>query len=146
MVNVKEKIKELEESEGILARAEDWDAGIIEEIIPEIADDYIDIYMENKIEWAKEHTEEIDNTIAEIGEFSSFNELLDNAEYYYYMDLLNGNTAEFVEIAILAHLGTEEITEEKMEKIEEIAENATANDRLEWLIEEAEEEEEEEEQ
>lgn len=142
MVNVKEKIKELEESEGILARAEDWDAGIIEEIIPGIADDYIDIYIEDEIEWAKEHTEEIDNTIAEIGEFNSFNELLNNAEYYYYIDLLNGNIAEFVEIAILAHLGTEEITEEKMEKIEEIAENATANDRLEWLIEEAEEAEE----
>lgn len=119
----------------------DYSNGYICDIISEIADNEIDIYTYNLLEWAKGNYSYIEDAIDELGTptdsrgRADFIGMIQQGQYIYYTQDLYNNLDDIIKLYIYNYikynLGIEEITEEQEEQIDEL--NYDNNDELDTI-------------
>lgn len=144
MLNVKERIKELENKyklDEILYCFGDYSKGYIYDIIMEVCDDKIDIYNSDLWDWAKDNEYYIEEAINEFGIDSNnfdLTKLFQQGQYFYYDKICYNNLDDIIEYLILSNLDAEEISDAVYDEILNISEKEDNNARIENYIEEIE--------
>lgn len=144
MLNVKERIKELEnkyELDEILYCFADYSNGYICDIITEVCDNNVDIYNNDLWEWAKDNEYYIEQAINEFGiDSNNFDlmQLFRQGQYYYYQEICYKNLDDIIEYLILSNLDVEEINDTIYDEILNISGKEDNNARIEDYIEEIE--------
>lgn len=148
MNNVKEILKEMEnkkmwydgeEITDLLIEFGDFSSGYICDIIMEVADNNIDIYNYNLWNWAKNNEYYIEQAVKSMGmDSKNFDlmQLFQMAQYEFYSEAIYSNLSDFIYYAILKNVDAEEISDDILEEIENIANEEDSNEELETYIEE----------
>lgn len=145
MVNVKERIKELEnkyELDEIIYKFDGYNSGYICDIITEVCDNNIDIYNSNLWEWAKDNEYYIEEAVRNYGiDKNNFDlmRLFQMGQYYYYNEICYNNLDDIIEYLILSNLDVEEISDNVYDEILSISGQEDNNAQIEDYIEEIEE-------
>lgn len=99
----------------------DYNDGYICDIISEIADNHVDIYNDDLIEWAKENYSYIEEAIQEYGKPDDFFQFIRQGQYYAYSQDLYENLEDslknFMYTYIQDVLDVNEITEEQNDNL-----------------------------
>lgn len=99
----------------------DYDKGYVCDIITEIADNNIDIYQIDLIDWAKDNVANINDAMIEFGTPDDFLQIIQQGQYYANERELYNNLADclknFAYNYILNVLKIDEITEEQNKKL-----------------------------
>lgn len=115
----------------------DYDNGYICDIITEIADNAVDIYTSDLLDWARNNYEYIDEATHELGRPNDFLGEIRQGQYLYnerdLYDNLEDSLILFVYVYIQNVLGIEEITEEQNESLLDY-DYTDNNDQLENII------------
>lgn len=144
MLNVKEKIKELEnkyELEEILYCFDGYSKGYIGDIITEVCDNNVDIYNNDLWEWSKDNEYYIEQAITEFGiDSNNFDliKLFQQGQYLYFQETCYNNLDDIIEYLILSNLDVEEISDAVYDEILNISGKEDNNARIEDYIEEIE--------
>lgn len=123
----------------------DYDSGYICDIISEIADSNTSIYYSDIIEFISNNVEEVDDAIKEFGWDGCGSDLCkagQAAEFYQNERDMYNELEEGLFNLALSHIQytmkVEEISDEQLDKIEELCSDTDNNDRLENFLEEVE--------
>lgn len=120
----------------------DYDNGYICDIITEIADAHVDIYVSDLLDWAKSNYEYIDEATEELGRPDDFIGEVRQGQFLYnerdLYDNLEDSLKLFAYVYIQNVLGIEEITEEQNEDLLDY-DYTDNNDELENIIDHIEE-------
>lgn len=115
----------------------DYDNGYICDIITEIADNAVDIYTSDLLDWARNNYKYIDEAMQEFGRPDDFLGEIRQGQYLYnernLYDNLEDSLILFVYVYIQNVLGIEEITEEQNESLLDYDYTGN-NDQLENII------------
>lgn len=145
MLNVKERIKELEnkyELENILYCFANYSNGYICDIIMEVCDNNIDIYTSDLWDWAKNNEYYIEQAINNFGIDSNnfdLTRLFQQGQFYYYEEICYKNLDDIIEYLILSNLDVEEISDTIYDEILNISGKEDNNAKIENYIDEIEE-------
>lgn len=100
---------------------EDYDCGYICDIITEIADNNVDLYTADLLEWVPDNYSYIEEANIELGTPNDFLKQIQQGQYYYYERNLYDNLEDILKNYmynyIEKYLDIEEITEEQREKL-----------------------------
>jgi len=150
-MNVKEIIKEMKENNNYMYFKGEWypdlamyfaenDSGYICDIISNVADNNVDIYTAGLLEWIGQNNNfyYIEDAINEFGAPEKFDILqaIRMGQYLCYERAIYNNLYWCIKLAILENIQAEEISEDILERIEEIANEEDNNAQLEDYIEE----------
>lgn len=120
----------------------DYDDGYICDIVIEIADNHVDIYTNDLLDWAKDNYEYIDEANEELGRADDFLGEIKQGQFLYnerdLYDNLEDSLKLFAYVYIQNVLGIEEITEEQNENLLDY-DYTDNNDELENIIDHIEE-------
>lgn len=120
----------------------DYDDGYICDIVTEIADNHVDIYTNDLLDWAKDNYEYIDEANEELGRADDFLGEIKQGQFLYnerdLYDNLEDSLKLFAYVYIQNVLGIEEITEEQNENLLDY-DYTDNNDELENIIDHIEE-------
>ena len=139
MINTKNKYEELRNEaddntiEALYMLNDYSGSSYICDAISERADNNVDVYNYDLIEWAKSHIAEIDEAAEELGKPDSFIGYIQQGQFLYYEHLMYDELDNGILWACYeaAKEYTEEITEEQNKEIEELAESLDNNSRFE---------------
>lgn len=145
-INIKELLEKIKE-DGVYFDEEDiidlvvefaeHSNGYICDIISSVADNNVDIYNYKLWEWAKNNESYIEEAVAEYGiDERNFDlmQLFRSGQYNYYTQAIYSNLADFIKYSILYNINAEEISEEELEEIENIANKEDNNAEIEIYI------------
>lgn len=108
------------------------------DVITEIADNNIDIYANNLLEWAKGNYSYIDDAIEEYGKPDDFLKYIQQGQYYAYSVEIHDNIDDFMLVYaynyLLREKNIETITEEQQEEIEESISLIRQGSRLSQIV------------
>lgn len=120
----------------------DYDDGYICDIVTEIADNHVDIYTSDLLDWAKDNYEYIGEANEELGRADDFLGEIKQGQFLYnerdLYDNLEDSLKLFAYVYIQNVLGIEEITEEQNENLLDY-DYTDNNDELENIIDHIEE-------
>ena len=152
-MNVKEIIKEMKENNTYMYFEGEWypdlamyfaenDSGYICDIISNVADNNVDIDTAGLLEWIGQNNNfyYIEDAINEFGAPEKFDILqaIRMGRYYCYERAIYNNLYWCIKLAILENIQEEEISENILEFIEEIANEEDNNEQLENIIDQVE--------
>lgn len=145
-INIKELLEEIKK-DGVYFDEEDiidlviefseHSNGYICDIISSVADNNVDIYNYKLWEWAKNNESYIEEAVAEYGiNERNFDlmQLFRSGQYNYYTQAIYSNLAVFIKYSILYNINVEEISEEALEEIENIANEEDNNAEIDIYI------------
>ena len=145
-INIKELLEEIKK-DGVYFDGEDiidlvvefaeHSNGYICDIITDVADNNIDIYNHDLWNWAKDNESYIEEAVTEYGiDERNFDlmQLFRSGQYNYYIQAIYSNLADFIKYSILYNINAEEISEETLEEIENIAYQEDNNAEIEIYI------------
>lgn len=116
----------------------EYSQGHICDIITYVCDNYVDIYNYDLWEWARDNTYYVERAVANNGiddrDFDLIR-LFQWAQYEFYSDAIYSNLSDFIYYAILKNIDAEEISDDILEEIENIANEEDSNEKLETYIE-----------
>ena len=148
-MNVKEIIKEMKEDnnymyfegecyEDLADNFAEYDSGYICDIISQVADNWVDIYTSDLMKWNANNYEYVEEAIQEFGAPNEFDmvKAIQMGQYLCYERAMYDNLYWCIKLAILKNIQAEEISEDILEKIEQIANEEDNNAQLEDYIEE----------
>lgn len=147
MNNVKEILKNIENEKiyfdgeditDLLVEFGDYSEGYIGDIITYVCDNNIDIYNYNLWEWARGNEHYINQAISNYGiDSKNFDlmKLFQSAQYEFYNEAIYNNLSDFIYYAILKNIDAEEVDDNILEEIENIANKEDNNEHLEIYIE-----------
>jgi hypothetical protein len=100
--------------------------------IAEHADSRIDIYTSDLMDWGRTHTQEIDIAADELGKPDSFIGYIQQGQYHYYSGILWDNLEDGILWAVFeaASEYAEELTQEQIDALEELAASIDSNSRF----------------
>lgn len=144
MKKIDELIKEIKESNktnriSIDCLCDYGYTNYLQDTISEIADNYISIYNSDLLEWAKDNYSYIEDAIDEFGTptdekgNADFIKMIQQGQYMSNLEELNNNVDDMIKLYILDLLqkdGKEELTDEKIEKIDDLIESWKNDDIL----------------
>ena len=121
----------------------DYNRGYISDCISELADNNVDIYNYNLLEWVKDNSEYVERAVAELGIDSrnfDFFALLRQGQYMQIEEELYSNLDDILTNWIINFieydLNIKELTDEQAEQIEGLFDKYDNNDELENIAEE----------
>lgn len=124
----------------------DYNSGYICDCISELADNNVDIYNYNLLEWVKSNSSYVEDAVAEFGIDSrnfDFFRLLQQGQYMQITDELYSNLDDIITNWIINYieydLEIKELTDEQAEQVEELFNKYDNNDEFEYIIEKIEE-------
>ena len=145
-INIKELLEEIKK-DGVYFDEEDiidlviefaeHSNGYICDIISSVADNNVDIYNYNLWEWAKNNEYYIEEAVKNYGiDERNFDliRLFKYGQFEYYIQAIYSNLADFIKYSILYNINAEEISEEILEEIENIANEEDNNAKIEIYI------------
>lgn len=135
MINIKEFVENHESDSETQRFFDDYSGSgcYICDAISEWADNQIDVYNYDLIEWAKNHICDIDAAVDELGKPDSFIGYIQQGQYVYYQNLLYEELDKGIEYAVYKTLldnGIEEITEEQAEEVDSFINGLDNNNRF----------------
>ena len=120
----------------------DYNRGYICDCISELADNNVDIYNYNLLEWVKDNSSYVEDAVAEFGIDSKnfdFFRLLQQGQYMQITDELYTNLDDIITNWIINYieydLEIKELTDEQAEQIEDLFNKYDNNDELEYIVE-----------
>ena len=140
VIDILHKIKERNKGNDIdVASFVDYnETNYICDVITEIADDNVDLYPYELLEWARDNFYYIDYAIQEYGKPDDFLQYIRQGQYYAYSTEINENIEDFVLIYgynyLLREKNIETITEEQQEEIEESISLIRQDSRLSQIV------------
>ena len=152
VIDILHKIKERNKGNDIdVASFVDYgEADYIHNVITEIADDNVDLYSNELLEWATDNYYYIDYAIEEYGKPDDFLQYIRQGQYCAYSTEINENIGDFMLVYaynyLLREKNIETITEEQQEEIEEnisLIDNDSRLSQIVYCVDEAIEKEEE---
>ena len=138
MLKVKDLLNDLNLSDIASGFVKNYDSGYICDCISEYADSEVDIYYSELLDWAKTHFDDINEAAREFGTPQEFDivKVIQQGQFYAneleLYNQLDDIKKAFVYVALLDN-GIEEISEEQDEALQDIADNADNNTRIEDL-------------
>lgn len=115
----------------------DYNDGYICDIIAEIADNHVDIYNSDLLEWAKENYSYIEKAMDEFGKPDDFFQYIRQGQFYYYEEDLYNNLEDSLKYFMYTYvkdvLDIDELTEEQNDNLLDYDFSDT-NDTLDNLI------------
>lgn len=124
----------------------DCNCGYICDCISELADNHVDIYNYNLLEWVKDNSSYVEDAVAEFGIDSKnfdFFGLLRQGQYLQIEEELHNNLDDILTNWIINYiehdLEIKELTDEQVEQVEDLFDKYDNNDELEYIIEKIEE-------
>ena len=138
MKNVKELLKEIEKENEFLevdvTSFRGYSDGYICDIVSELADNNVDIYNSDLLEWAKDNYSYIDEATAELGHGKDFINDVQIGQYYYNNNEIYNNLKEYLRYFAYDYLlntkGIETIKDEDIENIDSELNCIDNNNRL----------------
>lgn len=148
-MNVKEIIKEMKEDNNYMHFEGEWysdladnfaeyESGYICDIISQVADNWVDICTSDLMKWNANNYSYVEEAIQEFGAPEEFDmvKAIQMGQYLCYERAMYNNLYWCIKLAILENIQAEEISENILEQIEEIANEEDNNASLEDYIEE----------
>lgn len=140
VIDILHKIKERNKGNDIdMASFVNYDeTDYICDVITEIADNSVDMYSNELLEWATDNYYYIDCAMQEYGKPDDFLQYIRQGQYYAYSTEINENIEDFMFIYgynyLLKEKNIETITEKQQEEIEESISLIDNNSRLSQII------------
>lgn len=147
--NVKEIIQDMEENNNYMYfdgeyypdladNFAEYSSGYICDIVSQVADNWVDIYTSDLMKWNANNYEYVEEAIQEFGTPNEFDmvKAIQMGQYLCYERAMYNNLYWCIKLAILENIQAEEISEDILEKIEQIANEEDNNARIEDYIEE----------
>lgn len=148
-LNVKEIIKDMKENRNYMYFEGEWypdladnfaeySNGYIGDIISQVADNWIDIYTSDLMKWNANNYEYVEEAMLEFGTPEKFDMVraIQMGQYLCYERAIYSNLYWCIKLAILENIQAEEISEDILEKIEQIANEEDNNASIEDYVEE----------
>lgn len=116
----------------------EYASGYICDIITEIADSNVDIYTADLMKWNADNYSYVDDAMQEFGVPSEFDMVraIQMGQYLCYERAMYENLSTLIKLNILTNIDAEEITQEVLDRIDEIADAEDNNACIEDYIQE----------
>ena len=116
----------------------EYSSGYICDIITEIADSNVDIMTADLMKWNAGNYSYVEDAIQEFGVPSDFDmvRMIQQGQYLCYERAMYENLSTLIKLSILTNIEAEEITQEVLDRIDEIADAEDNNARIEDYIQE----------
>lgn len=127
-----------EDMTDLLVEFGDYSQGYIDEIISYVCDNNVNIYNYDLWEWAKGNKYYIEQAVSNFGiDSKNFDliKLFQWGQYEFYSDAIYSNLSDFIYYAILNNIEVEEISDDILDEIENIANEVDNGELLETYIE-----------
>lgn len=140
VIDILHKIKERNKGNDVdVASFVDYgEADYIHDVITEIANDNVDLYAYELLEWAKDNFYYIDYAMQEYGKPDDFLKYIQQGQYYHYSTEIYENIDDFMLVYaynyLLREKNIETITEEQQEEIEESISLIRQDSRLSQIV------------
>lgn len=142
MLKVKELLNNLNLSDAASDFVNNYDSGYICDCITEKADNDVDIYYSDLIDWAKTHYDDINDAMQEFGPQQEFDlmKAIQQGQFYANEQALYNELDDIKQAIVYKSLidnDIQEISEEQDDALTDIADNADNNSKIENLRDEA---------